>query len=331
MDNKDLIADHTRVVKGLDDFVKEQLSLFLPVDKLWQPSDLLPDFSSENKKLITFRKDASKVPDEVLVVLVGDIITEEALPTYQTWLNRIEAIKDHNGVDNTAWGLATKWWTAEENRHGILLYSYLRLNSNVDVRAIEETIQYLIRNGFDIRAGNDPYKTLIYTTFQERATHISHTNVADKARKYGDENLYKICMKVAGDEKRHETFYKRVMKEIFEKDPNDAMLAFKEMMEKKIVMPAELMYDGRDPKLFDNYSIVAQRINVYTILDYAEIIKDLVESWKISKYSVSGEAAEAQEYLSSLAQKYEGRAEAMQRMINKKPKLSFSWIKNRMV
>ena len=331
MDNKDLIDDHTRVVKGLEDFVKDNLSLFLPVDELWQPSDLLPNFSNENERLITFRRDANKVPDEVLVVLVGDIITEEALPTYQTWLNRIEAIKDHTGIDNTAWGLATKWWTAEENRHGTLLYSYLRLNSNVDTRSIEETIQYLIRNGFDIRAGNDPYKTLIYTTFQERATHISHINVARLARRYGDENLYEICMKVASDEKRHETFYKRVMKKIFERDPNDAMLAFKEMMEKKIVMPAEQMYDGRDPKLFDHYSIVAQRINVYTILDYAEIIKDLVKSWEISKYSVSGEAAEAQGYLSGLAQKYKDKAEAMQRRINKQPKLPFSWIKNRIV
>lgn len=37
-----------------------------------------------------FRAKAKELSDEVLVVLVGDMITEEALPTYQTLLNTFE-------------------------------------------------------------------------------------------------------------------------------------------------------------------------------------------------------------------------------------------------
>ena len=37
-----------------------------------------------------FRARAKELSDEVLVVLVGDMVTEEALPTYQTLLNTFE-------------------------------------------------------------------------------------------------------------------------------------------------------------------------------------------------------------------------------------------------
>jgi hypothetical protein len=53
-----------------------------------------------------------------LAVLVGDMITEEALPTYMNMLNTLEGTKDKTGADDTAWGKWTRQWTAEENRHG---------------------------------------------------------------------------------------------------------------------------------------------------------------------------------------------------------------------
>lgn len=37
-----------------------------------------------------FRAKAKELSDETLVVLVGDMVTEEALPTYQTLLNTFE-------------------------------------------------------------------------------------------------------------------------------------------------------------------------------------------------------------------------------------------------
>ena len=51
-------------------------------------------------------------------------------------------------------------------------------------------------------------------------------------------------------------------------------------MQKKITMPAHLMYDGKDPRLFEHFSAVAQRMGVYTANDYADILEFLIGRWR---------------------------------------------------
>ena len=144
-------------------------------------------------------------------------------------------------------------WTAEENRHGDLLNAYLRLTGRVDMRAIERTIHHLIKNGFDSRNKGDDCSGLIYAAFQERATRITHGNVGKLAAQQGDENLARICRKIAGDEARHETFYTRVVGQAMDREPETGVLAFRTMIKGIISMPGRLMFDGQDPDLFDHF------------------------------------------------------------------------------
>lgn len=46
-------------------------------------------------------------------------------------------------------------------------------------------------------------------------------------------------------------------------------------------MPAHLMYDGENDRLFDDYASVAQRCGVYTAQDYASIMEHLIAFWDI--------------------------------------------------
>ena len=201
----------------MEDYVQDQLQLLKSVDDSWQPDDFLPDMSTEGWEdhIREFRTRAEALPDDVLVVLVGDMVTEEALPTYQTLLNSFEGVGDATGTDESAWARWSRGWTAEENRHGDLLNKYLYLTGRVDMRSVETTIQYLIRNGFNPQAAQDPYKGFVYTSFQERATKISHSNVGRLAVKAGDAHLKTICGLVAGDEARHEKAYTNFMKKSF--------------------------------------------------------------------------------------------------------------------
>jgi len=64
------------------------------------------------------QKRSAHIPDDHLLVLVGDMITEEALPTYMTMLNTLDGTRDETGASETAWASWTRKWTAEENRHG---------------------------------------------------------------------------------------------------------------------------------------------------------------------------------------------------------------------
>ena len=325
---------HRDVIKAMAGFVEEQLTWLTPVTASWQPSDILPNMTTDpwHDAVQALRQGAAGLSDELLVVLVGDTITEEALPSYQTMTNRHEGIHDQTGASDDPWARWTRGWTAEENRHGQLLTTYLYLSGRVNMRAVEVTTQHLIRNGFDAKTANDPYKGLIYTSFQERATRVSHGNVAQLANRSGDVVLGKICNLVAGDEARHEEAYKNFVKKLLELDPLGTLVAFAEMMKARVTMPARLMSDGIERDLFSRFSMVAQRLGVYTAHDYADIIEHLVAYWQVPEISgVSGDAAQAQDYLCGLAAHYERFAERIEGRAAEQPKAPLSWIFDRSV
>lgn len=317
------------VLIQIERFVEEQLPLLRPVKDCWQPSDFLPDLTDEgwHEKVNELRKKASSLSDEVLVVLVGNIVTEEALPSYQTWLNRAQGLKDETGASLNPWALWTRGWTAEENRHGEVLNKYLYLSGRVNMRSFEVTTQYLIKNGFDVKSGSDLYGSIVYASFQERATKISHHNTGKLADKCGDQTLSKICFIIAGDEARHEQAYKQIFRKITELDPANAVLAFANMMKQKVSMPARLMFDGIQKDLFNQFAVVAQRLGVYTFRDYVEIVRHLVDFWKIMTIpNLSGEAAQAQDYLCNLSERFIAKADRLEKILLKLPKESFEWI-----
>lgn len=141
------------IFKALEDWAEDNILVHLkPVEKCWQPQDFLPEPESEGfyEQVKELRERSRELPDDYFVVLVGDMITEEALPTYQTMLNTLDGVRDETGASLTSWAIWTRAWTAEENRHGDLLNKYLYLSGRVDMRQIEKTIQYLIGSGMVI-------------------------------------------------------------------------------------------------------------------------------------------------------------------------------------
>ena len=90
--------------------LKQLMGLLKPTDKNWQPQDFLPDPESEEflDNIKEIQKRAEGVSDDLMVVLVGDMITEEALPTYMNMLNTLDETKDITGADGTPWAQWTK-------------------------------------------------------------------------------------------------------------------------------------------------------------------------------------------------------------------------------
>ena len=317
------------------------MDLLKDTSKNWQPQDFLPDPESPDflDEVSEIQKRTAGIPDEHLVVLVGDMITEEALPTYMNMLNTLEGTKDTTGADATAWARWTRKWTAEENRHGDLMNKYLWMSGKVSLKPIETTIQNLIGSGMNPKTENNPYLGFVYTSFQERATKISHGNTARFAKEHGDETLAKICGIIAADEGRHEIAYQRIIDEVMKRDQDGAVLAFADMMKKQIVMPAHLMDDGehrartgRD--LFSDFATVAEATGTYTAEDYASIMEHLIKRWNIADVNCeSGEAAEAQEFLMKQPARIRKLAAFGKRKKEKTPpvKESFSWIFGRQV
>ncbi|XP_043718374.1 stearoyl-[acyl-carrier-protein] 9-desaturase 6, chloroplastic-like isoform X2 [Telopea speciosissima] len=327
------------VFKSLSGWAEETiLPMLKPVEQSWQPHDFLPNSSLSSDSFLEqvkeLRERTSELPDEYLVVLVGDMITEEALPTYQSFVNRLDGVNDQTGASLDPWAVWNRGWTAEENRHGDLLNTYLYLSGRVNMPMIQRTIQYLIAGGMDTGTENNPYLGFVYTSFQERATAIAHGNTARLAKKHGDPVLARICGTIAADEKRHEKAYIKMVEKLLEMDPSDAILGIADMMRKKITMPAYLMYDGQDPRLFNHLGAVAQRIGVYTVSDYADILDFLVGRWKLEKLQgLNSAGREAQDFVCGLGPRVRKLNEIAQERSHKmKPQaFRFSWIFNKEV
>ena len=154
------------VMRHLEKDVDALMDEFLiPIEKIWQPTDFLPDSSSDTffEEIKEIQELAKELPYDFWVVLVGDMITEEALPTYESWLMEVEGV---NQIEKNGWSKWVSHWTAEENRHGDVLNKYLYLSGRVNMKEIEKTTQYLIADGFDIGTDRDPYKTLFIQAFK---------------------------------------------------------------------------------------------------------------------------------------------------------------------
>lgn len=308
--------------KKIDSFMEEFL---IPVEKIWQPTDLLPDSNNENflEEVKELREISKDLPYDFWVTLVGDTITEEALPTYESWLMDVEGV---DNVERNGWSKWVRHWTGEENRHGDALNKYLYLSGRVNMREIEQTTQHLINDGFDIGTGRDPYKNFVYTSFQELATFVSHNRVALIAKKYGEKKLFKMCNLIAGDEMRHHLAYSEFVNQIFKVDPSEMMLAFQYMMKQKITMPALFLRESGEKigSAFEAFSDSAQRIGVYTAADYVDILEKLNVKWDIANINgLTAEAEKARDYLMKLPERMKKISE---RIIIPEEGQIFKWV-----
>lgn len=314
------------IEKDIDAYMEKFL---VPADKIWQPTDFLPNsqndsFFDEIKELQELSKD---LPDDFWITLIGDTITEEALPTYESWLMQMEGVVDESGeyIEN-GWSKWIRHWTGEENRHGDVLNKFLYLSGRINMREVEVTTQHLINDGFDIGTAHDPYKNFVYTSFQELATYVSHNNVSAIAKQHGAKKLSRMCKIIAGDEMRHHLAYTEFVRRIFETDPSEMMLAVQHMFKLKIVMPAHFLRASGEERgtLFDAFSDAAQRIGVYTAFDYIDIMRKLIDTWKIDKIAgLNAEGEKARDFIMKLPERMD---RISQRIVIPESGPQFKWL-----
>ena len=318
------------VMKFLEKDVDALMEKYLiPIDSIWQPTDFLPNSESHDsaffEEIKEIRELAKELPYDFWVVLVGDMITEEALPTYESWLMDVEGVDQVENGGN-GWGKWVRQWTAEENRHGDVLNKYLYLSGRVNMKEIEKTTQHLIADGFDIGTDRDPYKNFVYTSFQELATYVSHNRVAKLAKDKGNKRLSKMCKIISGDEMRHHHAYSEFVERIFKVDPSQMMMAFHYMMKQKITMPAHFLRESGNKigTAFEEFSNTAQRIGVYTSTDYVDILQKLIDRWEIDKITnLTDEAEKARDYLMKLPARMYRLSERMKIPENS---FQFKWV-----
>jgi acyl-[acyl-carrier-protein] desaturase len=213
------------LLQELEPVVEKYMNRHESMHKNWNPHDYIPWSDGKNFYALggqDWAPEQSQLSDLAQVAMVQNLMTEDNLPSYH------REIAMNFGLDG-AWGQWVNRWTAEENRHGIALRDYLVVTRAVDPVELEKLRLEVVNRGFspgqnhqvrdDIFA-ESLFDSVIYVTFQELATRISHRNTGKVCN---DTIADQLLGKISGDENLHMIFYRDVSEAGFEIAPNQAM------------------------------------------------------------------------------------------------------------
>jgi len=267
---------------------------------LWMPSELIaaaPDTDPDaHRKMLRERARGISQPARVAIAL--NLLTEEGLPHFHRLLAAYVG-------EEAFWTRWTNLWTAEEDRHGAVLHDYAREAEIFNTPVLERMQFEYIKAGFEPEWDKDPYRVFVYTSLQERATQVSHSNTGKLAGGY-EPMIGTVLQNVAKEEARHYTFYRSIFREVLKRDPNNALESAARIMP-AIDMPGVSMPHFRD------FADVVRRAGIYGPRDYLKIVQELIKFWGIDSLGDLNEAGrKAQEKILAVPARLERIAQVME-------------------
>ncbi|MBE5503046.1 acyl-ACP desaturase [Mycobacteroides abscessus] len=259
----------------LESVVEENVHRHLGVTKDWNPHDYVPWSEGKNYKALggqDWDPEQSKLSEVAKIAMITNLLTEDNLPSYHREIAM-------NFTMDGPWGTWVNRWTAEENRHGIAIRDYLVVTRSVDPVELEKLRIAQMTSGFspgqnrqNIPFSESLFDSVVYVTFQELATRVSHRNTGKAcAEPVADELLKRIST----DENLHMIFYRNMVSAGLEIAPNQAVKAVHKVLD-NFTMPG--------------YTIPGFRRNAVTIatggvydpqshLD--EVVMPVLRKWRI--------------------------------------------------
>ncbi|WP_433327006.1 acyl-ACP desaturase [Spirillospora sp. CA-294931] len=295
----------TGLMLDLEPVVEKELDRHLSMAKEWFPHQYVPwgqgrDYDGPLGGQEWSIED-SKITNEARESLIVNLLTEDNLPGYH------RAIAEVFGRDG-AWGTWVNRWTAEENRHGIVIRDYLTVTRAVDPIALERARMHHMEVGYEAAHGTEFLHGAAYVSFQELATRVAHRNTG---RASGDPVCEQMLARVAADENLHMIFYRNLLGAALEIAPNETMRAITEVV-KDFQMPGHSI-DG-----FMRKSVVIANAGIYDLrLHHDDVLVPVLRKWNIfDRTDFSGEGEKAREeladflqHLDTAATKFETRRE----------------------
>ncbi|KRQ18898.1 MULTISPECIES: acyl-ACP desaturase [Mycobacteroides] len=261
----------------LEPVVEENVHRHLAVTRDWSPHDYVPWSEGKNYKALggqDWNPEQSKLSELAKVAMITNLLTEDNLPSYHREIAM-------NFTMDGPWGTWVNRWTAEENRHGIAIRDYLVVTRSVDPFELEKLRVEQMTRGFSPgqnRQGGDLvfaetlFDSVVYVTFQELATRVSHRNTGKAcAEPIADELLKRIST----DENLHMIFYRNMVEAGMAIAPDQALRAVHKVLD-NFTMPG--------------YTIPGFRRNAVTIATggvydpqshLEEVVLPVLRKWRI--------------------------------------------------
>jgi acyl-[acyl-carrier-protein] desaturase len=216
------------------------------------------------------------LPDAVRDALFVNLLTEDNLPYYFHTIDNIFG----PGV----WGEWIRRWTAEEQRHSIVIRDYLTVTRALDPVELERGRMAQV-SGAVVPEPDTPADTLVYVALQELATRVSHRNTG---KLIGDPVGYEVMARVAADENLHYLFYRDLVSEAIALDPSAVVEAVDRQV-RQFEMPGTGIHN------FTARARSIARAGIYDAsLHYDQVLVPVViRHWKLEE--IEGLSPEAEE------------------------------------
>ncbi|GAB3012205.1 acyl-ACP desaturase [Mycobacterium bourgelatii] len=291
-----------QLLQELEPVVEKCVNRHESMHKNWNPHDYIPWSDGKNFYALggqDWEPGQSQLSDVAQVAMVQNLMTEDNLPSYH------REIKMNFGLDGP-WGYWVNRWTAEENRHGIALRDYLVVTRAVDPYELEKLRIEVVNRGFspgqnhqvrDDLFAESLFDSVIYVTFQELATRISHRNTGKAcAEPIADQLLAKI----SADENLHMIFYRDVSGAGLDIAPNQAMRSLHKVL-RNFQMP------GFQVPEFRRKAVMIAVGGVYDPrIHLDDVVMPVLKKWRIfERDDFTGEAAKLRDDLALLIEELE--------------------------
>ena len=293
-----------QLLQELEPVVEQNINRHLSMRKDWNPHDYIPWSDGKNYYALggkDWDPEESKLSEVARVAMLTNLLTEANLPAYH------REIAMNFSMDGP-WGFWVNRWTAEENRHGIALRDYLVVTRAIDPVELEMLRMEQVTRGFspgqnqqlegdaDLFA-ESLFDSVIYVTFQELATRVSHRNTGKACNESVADQL---LQRVSADENLHMIFYRDVSAAGFDIAPNQAMHSLHKVLS-NFKMPGYTIPD------FRRKAVVIASGGVYDPrIHLDDVVMPVLKKWRIfEREDFTGEAARQRDELATLVEELE--------------------------
>ena len=291
---------YIELLRALEPVAEKLINRHLSMTKDWNPHDYIPWSEGKNYYALggqDWDPDQAKLSDVARVAMVQNLLTEDNLPAYHREIAM-------NFSMDSAWGYWVNRWTAEENRHGISIRDYLVVTRNCDPVELEELRVEQMTRGFspgqnaqgDLFA-ESLFDAVMYVSFQELATRVSHRNTGKACN---DPVAEQLLARISNDENLHMIFYRDVSAAGLDIAPNQAIKSVHRIL-------SNFRMPGSTVPEFRRKAVVIATGGIYDPRIHLEdVVMPILKKWRIfERGDFTGEGARMRDELGTFIEDLE--------------------------
>jgi acyl-[acyl-carrier-protein] desaturase len=288
------------LLRALEPVAEKLINRHMSMAKDWNPHDYIPWSDGKNYYALggqDWDPDQAKLSEVARVAMVQNLLTEDNLPAYHREIAM-------NFSMDSAWGYWVNRWTAEENRHGISIRDYLVVTRNCDPIELEELRMEQMSRGFSPGQNQQGdmyaeglFDSVMYVSFQELATRVSHRNTGKACN---DPVAEQLLARISNDENLHMIFYRDVSAAGLDIAPNQAIKSVHRILH-NFKMP------GYTVPEFRRKAVIIATGGVYDPRIHLEdVVMPILKKWRIfERDDFTGEGARMRDELGTLIEDLE--------------------------